>query len=102
MVRRTSGNILLHLDVDVIDPGKYPSGNFPCWKGVGFTEIMTALKLFLKSTKVGGLLVAEVNPDHDPGLRMTSRLVDEVVQGFKGRMNMSIYGAGIRKHYKVS
>ena len=58
--------ILLHLDVDVIDPGEYPLGNVPNYTGVGFSEIMTALKLFLKSSKIVGLIVAEVNPDHDP------------------------------------
>jgi arginase family enzyme len=83
--------ILVHFDVDVIDPGEYPLGNVPNWTGVGFDEIMTALKLFLKSPKAVGLIIAEVNPDHDPGLRMTGRLVHEIVQGFSGRMRTSIY-----------
>lgn len=77
--------ILVHLDVDVIDPGQFPLGNVPNWTGVGFPEIMTALKLFLQSPKAVGLIIAEVNPDHDSGLRMTSRLVDEVVEGLKTR-----------------
>lgn len=70
--------ILVHFDVDVINPGEYPLGNVPNWTGVGFDEIMTALKLFLKSPKAVGLIIAEVNPDHDPGLRMTGRLVHEI------------------------
>lgn len=47
---------------------------------------MTALKIFLASKKAIGLTIAEVNPDHDPGLRMTRRLVDEVVLGLKTRL----------------
>ena len=78
--------ILLHLDVDVIDPGEYPLGNVPNWTGVGFAETMTSLRQFLKSPKVVGLIIAEVNPDHDPGLEMTGRLVQEVVEGLKERL----------------
>jgi arginase len=79
-------HILVHLDVDVIDPGMFPLGNVPNWTGVGFPKIMTALRIFLASRKAVGLTIAEVNPDHDPGLRMTSRLVDEIVLSLKAHM----------------
>ena len=72
--------ILVHLDVDVIDPGQFPLGNVPNWTGLGFEETMVAMKTFLKSEKVVGLSVAEVNPDHDPGLQMTTQLVDKLVE----------------------
>ncbi|KAF2681908.1 Arginase/deacetylase [Lentithecium fluviatile CBS 122367] len=62
--------IVVHLDVDVIDPGEFPLCN-----------TMTAVKIFLKSNKTIALSVAEVNPDHDPGLEMTERLVDQIVEG---------------------
>ncbi|KAH7417819.1 hypothetical protein BKA64DRAFT_180104 [Cadophora sp. MPI-SDFR-AT-0126] len=78
--------ILVHLDVDVIDPGLFPLGNVPNWTGVKFPEIMTALRIFLASEKAVGLTIAEVNPDHDPGLKMTQRMVDEVVEGLKTRL----------------
>jgi arginase len=78
--------ILVHLDVDVIDPGLFPLGNVPNWTGVGFPEIMTSLRIFLASRKAIGLTIAEVNPDHDPGLHMTSRLVDEITLGLKPRL----------------
>ena len=77
--------IIVHLDVDVIDPGRYPLGNVPSWTGLGFEETMAAVKTFLRSEKTVGLSVAEVNPDHDPELRMTSQLVDEIVEGLEGR-----------------
>ena len=79
--------ILVHLDVDVIDPGLFPLGNVPNWTGANFPEIMTALKIFLASKKALGLTIAEVNPYHDPGLKMTGRLVDEVVAGLKARLD---------------
>jgi arginase len=74
-------HIIVHLDVDVIDPGEFPLCNVPNWTGLGFEECMAALKVFLKSEKAVALSVAEVNPDHDPGLEMTGRLVDEIVEG---------------------
>lgn len=73
--------IVVHLDVDVIDPGQFPLCNVPSWTGLGFEEAMAAVKIFLKSEKCVALSVAEVNPDHDPGLEMTGRLVDEIVHG---------------------
>jgi arginase family enzyme len=71
--------IFVHLDVDSIDPQMFPLANVPNFTGVKFEEMMRALKVLLGSEKVGGLTVAEVNPDHDPGLEMITRLTDEVV-----------------------
>lgn len=79
--------IMVHLDVDVIDPGLFPLGNVPNWTGVEFPDIMTAMRIFLASRKAIGLTIAEVNPDHDPGLRMTNRLVDEIILGLKERVH---------------
>ncbi|KAL9616485.1 MAG: hypothetical protein Q9160_008653 [Pyrenula sp. 1 TL-2023] len=71
--------IMVHLDVDSIDPQMFPLANVPNFTGVTFEQMMRALKVFLGSDKVGGLTVAEVNPDHDPGLEMVSRLTDQLV-----------------------
>ncbi|PSN74149.1 Arginase/deacetylase [Corynespora cassiicola Philippines] len=75
--------VVVHLDVDAIDPGEFPLCNVPSWTGLGFQEAMAAVKVFLKSEKVVILSIAEVNPDHDPGLRMTKKLVDEIIDGLK-------------------
>lgn len=71
--------IMVHLDVDAIDPQMFPLANVPNFTGVKFEEMMRALRIFLASEKVGGLTLAEVNPDHDPGLKMVERLTEEVV-----------------------
>jgi arginase family enzyme len=78
--------IIVHLDVDVIDPGLFPLGNVPSWTGLGFEETMRAVRTFLASEKTVALSVAEVNPDHDPALKMTEQLVDELVEGLKAKM----------------
>lgn len=80
--------IFIHLDLDVIDPGLFPLGNVVNWTGLEFEPAMIAMKVFLKSEKAVGLSVAEVNPDHDPGLKMTERLIDGVVNGLRGTMRM--------------
>ncbi|RGP63618.1 hypothetical protein FLONG3_9831 [Fusarium longipes] len=70
--------IMVHLDVDSIDPGTFPLANVPNFTGVEFEDMMRALKVLLQSGKVGGLTVAEVNPDHDPSLVMVEKLASHL------------------------
>lgn len=77
--------IMVHLDVDSIDPQMFPLANVPNFTGVTFEEMMRALRVFLGSEKVVGLTIAEVNPDHDPGLEMVERLTGEVVNMLAAR-----------------
>lgn len=79
--------IMVHLDVDSIDPQTFPLANVPNFTGVAFEEMMKALRVFLGSEKIAGLTIAEVNPDHDPGLEMTERLTAEVVSMLAARDN---------------
>lgn len=71
--------ILLHFDVDSIDARMFPLANVPNLTGVSFEQMMKALKVLLASDKVAALTVAEVNPDHDPGLGLIERLTGEIV-----------------------
>jgi arginase len=77
--------IFIHLDVDSIDPQLFPLANVPNFTGIAFEQMMPALRIFLASAKVGGLAIAEVNPDHDPGLAMVERLTTEVVDKLAAR-----------------
>jgi arginase len=77
--------IFIHLDVDSIDPQLFPLANVPNFTGIAFEQMMRALRIFLASAKVGGLAIAEVNPDHDPGLAMVERLTTEVVDKLAAR-----------------
>jgi hypothetical protein len=40
---------------------------------------MDVVKIFLASEKSAGLGVAEIDPDHDPRLKMTTQLVNEIL-----------------------
>lgn len=66
--------IIVHLDVDTIDPGEFPLANMPNYTGVKFEAMMKALAVLLRHKSTAALCVAEVNPDHDPGLAMTQML----------------------------
>lgn len=86
--------IHIHLDVDAIDPGEYPLANVPNFTGVKFEQMMRALEvLVLEANRAGagnlvmGLSIAEVNPDHDPGLEMIARLAARVAEILGRRVN---------------
>ncbi|KAL4732661.1 hypothetical protein ACLX1H_001679 [Fusarium chlamydosporum] len=79
--------IMVHLDVDSIDPGTFPLANVPNFTGVEFENMMKALEVLLGSTQVAGLTVAEVNPDHDPGLVMVERLASHIANMLGVRRN---------------
>lgn len=78
--------ILVHLDVDAIDPGSFPLANVPNFTGVKFEQMMRALEVFIQSEKVQGLCIAEVNPDHDPGLEMMEKLTRNIVDMLAARI----------------
>jgi arginase len=74
-----SGTVLVHFDVDVVDSGDLPLANFPHFgQGFGLADALACLEVFLASPKLGGLVVTEVNPDHDPDGQL-ARLVDGLI-----------------------
>jgi arginase len=78
--------IMVHLDVDAIDPHMFPLANVPNSTGVTFEQMMRALKVFLANEKVAGLTIAEVNPNHDPELAMVGSLAGEIVNMLAARV----------------
>lgn len=81
--------IVVHFDLDVIDTGKFPIGNYPHYAGLQFDEAMTALQVFAGSEKLLGLVVTEVNPNNDPSGKMLEMLVDGIVNAFSKRLAVS-------------
>jgi arginase len=78
--------VLVHFDVDVVDSGEFPLGNFPHYAGLGVEEAMACLGVFLGSLRLKGVVVTEVNPNNDPEGGMVRRLVDGIVEGLRGRV----------------
>lgn len=78
--------IFVHFDVDVIDSGEFPLGNFPHYAGLQFEQAAEALKIFLsEANTLIGLAVTEVNPNNDPSGEMVTKLVDVIVNGLNQR-----------------
>jgi len=57
--------LLVHLDVDVIDFNDLPlAENYSKNKGLSYSNTLELLEVFLKSPKIAGLTLTEINPDH--------------------------------------
>lgn len=75
-----AGTVVVHFDVDVVDSGDLPLANFPHFgQGLTLTDALACLEVFLAGPRLGGLVVTEVNPDHDPDGEQLGRLVDGLV-----------------------
>jgi arginase len=75
-----AGTVVVHFDVDVVDTGDLPLANFPHFnQGLTLADAVACLEVFCGSAKLGGVVVTEVNPDHDPDGTQLGRLVDGLV-----------------------
>jgi arginase len=80
-IENRDGPVVVHLDVDVIDPGEMPAKE-AITPGVGLTwteasDLVTAL---LGSSRVMALEVCEYQPAKDPDLVLGRRLVELIVR----------------------
>ena len=73
-----SSDVLVHLDVDVLDTGAFPLADFPHPAGLALDELAVCLRVLCGSARFAGLVLTEVNPDHDPDGDLVARLVRTV------------------------
>jgi arginase len=84
---RGNGPILVHLDVDVIDPAEMPAKDVLApGPGLSFDELRRLLGQLLLSPRVRGLLVAEYHPGKDPGGAAAARLVECLAGAVAGHL----------------
>jgi arginase len=80
-----SGPILVHFDVDLIDSGELPLGNFPHYgTGVGLEHAVRCLRVLCAHPACAGLVLTEVNPTHDPSGGLLRRYADGVAHALGG------------------
>jgi arginase len=79
-LERRADSYLVHLDVDVLHTGLFPLANFPHFAGLTLEEVSVGLGEFAGGEKFGGLVITEVNPDHDPDGQLI-RTLAQVVTG---------------------
>ena len=76
-VTAASDRYLVHFDIDVVDSGDLPLGNFPHYgSGVSLDAAFGALRVLCSDPAFAGLVLTEVNPTHDPAGSELARLVD--------------------------
>jgi arginase len=80
-----SGPMVVHFDVDLIDSGDLPLGNFPHYgSGVHLEDAVTCLRVLRRDPSFAGLVLTEVNPTHDGDGSQLRRYVDAIVAVLAG------------------
>ena len=77
---RRSVSYLVHFDVDVLHTGLFPLANYPHFAGLTLDEVSACLNEFASGARFGGLVITEVNPDHDPSGELLRALTARVVR----------------------
>jgi arginase len=77
---RRSVSYLVHFDVDVLHTGLFPLANYPHFAGLTLDEVSACLDEFARGERFGGLVITEVNPDHDPSGQLLRALTARVVR----------------------
>ena len=80
-----SGPMVVHFDVDLIDSGDLPLGNFPHYgSGVRLEDAVTCLRVLRRDPSFAGLVLTEVNPTYDGDGSQLRRYVDAIVAVLAG------------------
>jgi len=76
-VTAATDKYLVHFDIDVVDSGDLPLGNFPHYgSGISLDAALAALRVLCSDPAFAGLVLTEVNPTHDPAGSELGRLVE--------------------------
>jgi arginase len=80
-VAAADGPVVVHFDVDAIDSGDLPLGNFPHYgSGVLFEHVVACLRVLRQHPSFAGLILTEVNPTHDADGSLLSCYADGLVR----------------------
>jgi arginase len=79
-VAGASGPVVVHFDVDIVDSGDLPLGNFPHYgSGVRLDQVVAGLRVLRSHPSFAGLVLTEVNPTYDADGSQLGRYIDAVV-----------------------
>jgi arginase len=80
-----SGPVIVHFDIDVVDSGDLPLGNFPHYNsGVTLEQAAACLRVLLADPACGALVLTEVNPTYDPDGRQLDRYLSALAAALGG------------------
>jgi arginase len=79
------GPVIVHFDVDVIDSGDLPLGNFPHYgSGVGLEQAVRCLRELVRDPSCAALVLTEVNPTYDVDGSQLGRYLDGLTSALAG------------------
>jgi len=78
-----AGRFWIHLDVDVLDEAAMPATDYLMPGGLGWEELAELLGPLCASPAVAGLSIGCLNPEKDPGGRLTQRTCDLVATALR-------------------
>jgi arginase len=79
------GPLAVHFDIDTVDSGDLPLGNFPHYgSGVRFDQAIECLRVLLRHEPLAALVLTEVNPTHDATGELISQYLDGIVSALAG------------------
>lgn len=85
-IENDDGPLLVHLDVDVIDPAEMPAKNeLTAGTGLSLAEVSDLVTALVASPRTAALEVAEYAPQADPDGRAAARLVEVLVRAVSRR-----------------
>ncbi|HUB38451.1 MAG TPA: arginase family protein [Streptosporangiaceae bacterium] len=71
------GPMIVHFDIDVVDSGDLPLGNFPHYNsGVKLGHVARCLRVLLRDPSCAALVLTEVNPTYDPDGSLLDRYLE--------------------------
>lgn len=80
-----SGPIVVHFDVDVVDSGDLPLGNYPHYgSGVRLDQAAAGLRALVSDPACAALVLTEVNPSYDADGSQLERYVSAVTSALAG------------------
>jgi len=73
--------LVVHFDVDVVDSGDLPLGNFPHYGGgVLLDQAVRAVRVLVGDPGCAALVLTEVNPTYDPDGSLIDRYIDGIAR----------------------
>jgi arginase len=77
--------VVVHFDIDVVDSGDLPLGNFPHYgSGVVFERAIRGVRALLADPACAAVVLTEVNPTYDPDGSLLDRYTAGIASAFAG------------------
>lgn len=78
-ISAAAGSVIVHFDVDAVDSGDLPLGNFPHYgTGVDLSAAGETLQILCSAPNLAAIVLTEINPSHDPDGTQLDRYIDAV------------------------